>query len=45
MLKKRFEGIKEFDNKANYDNLELYKRISKLEKALYVAGVDPTKVK
>ena len=45
MYKRRLDGIKENDNNASYDNLELYKRISALEKALYVAGIDPTKVK
>ncbi len=45
MYKQRLDGIKANDSNASYDNLELYKRISALEKALYIAGVDPTKVK
>ena len=41
--KARFSNIKAEDN-VTTDNIELLKRINLLEKALYNAGIDPSKI-
>lgn len=43
-LKNRFQGIKTNQN-LNDSNIDLIRRISKLEDALYKKGVDPTTIK
>lgn len=43
-MKTRLGNIKEED-KVNLGNIDLVKRIRVLEKALYDAGIDPTKIK
>lgn len=43
-ISKRIEGIKNATNVSS-DNINLLQRISALEKALYLKGVDPSKIK
>ncbi|HAV20233.1 MAG TPA: hypothetical protein DCX17_04345 [Firmicutes bacterium] len=46
VLKEKFNGLTRHDTlDVNQNNLELHKRISLLEKALYRLGQDPTKIK
>lgn len=42
-MKRKLSGIKDADNVSN-ENIELLNRISRLENALYNAGIDPTKL-
>ena len=42
-LKQRVDGIKDSDSVSS-TNIDLLQRISRLEKALYKLGVDPTKI-
>ena len=43
-LKNRFDGIKS-NTQVGQNNLELLRRIDKLERELYARGVDPEKIK
>ena len=43
-MKQRLGGIKEGDH-VTRENIDLLKRIDKLERALYAKGVDPSKLK
>ncbi len=43
-ISKRIEGIKDSTNVSS-ENIELLQRISALEKALYLRGVDPSRIK
>ena len=43
-LKKRFSNIKEEDN-VTTSNIELLRKLHLYEKALWDAGIDPTKIK
>lgn len=46
VLKDKFAGLSKNDTVTiNQNNLELHRRISALEKALYKLGQDPTKIK
>ncbi len=42
-MSRRLEGIKDNDH-VNSSNIDLIQRISKLEKALYALGGDPTRI-
>jgi DivIVA domain-containing protein len=46
VMKEKFDGLVQNDTvSVNQNNLELHKRISRLEKALYQLGQDPNKIK